>query len=325
LLWWLLQRHSLFAGYGPKVGSIDVAVSVNGQAFATLATIDDFKAHDMVSVTNFTIEIKVPDTATDKAVLRVRYVSNNPLEIDPANNTAAIFYNCADIKITADEGEVSPFIDGLPPALATAATKSFQFDRRSSLDGDFTCASTPLFHAFGETISRAGKVTHEIWYDGVRQLVRWDRRGSIVNGTADAISTITNYSDVRKFGVPEFVIHPEHSKCDIYGADAFYPWTYGGSDQPFVRNVSVAGRTVHVFNNPTSGMTWQAVQVLSESGAAFCLPLSVEMALGDSATEFLAEPVNAFDAKIFTPPAYCKAPSHETVMRCSDMHRHIHH
>ena len=322
----LLECNCRFSGYGPNVGSIDVAVSVNGQAFTTLATIDDFKAHDMVGVTNFTVQIKVPATVTDSAVLRVRYVSNNPLEIDPANNTAAIFYNCADIKITADAAQVSPFTDGLPPALATATASSFQSDKRSSSNGrDFSCASTPLFHAFGETVSRAGKVEHEIWYDGVQQLVRWDRRGSIVNGTADAISTITNYSDVRKFGVPEFVIHPEQSKCDIYGADAFYPWTYGGSDQPFVRNISVAGRTVHVFNNPTSGITWQAVEVASQGGAAFCLPFSVEMALSDSITTFQAETVNAFEHGVFVPPSFCKAPSAENIKRCSEMHGHIHH
>jgi hypothetical protein len=162
-------------------------------------------------------------------------------------------------------------------------------------------------------------------YDGVQKLVRWDRRGAIVNSTDDYIVTITNYSDVRKFGIPEFVVHPEQKKCDIYGGDAFYPWSYGGSDQPFLRNVSVAGRTVHVFQNPDSGITWQAIEVASESGAVYCLPLSTEMALSDRATEFQAEPVSAFEPDVFVPPSYCKSPSADTVIRCSSMHRHQRH
>ncbi len=304
------------AGYAPNAGSIDVAISVDGQDFATLAAIDDFRAHDMVTVTNFTLAIKVPATATDRAVLRVRYISNNPLEVDPANNTAAIFYNCADIKITDADEDVSPvpahaLLSAAPAAAAAAAPPA-----------SFSCAPPPLFHAYGETVSRAGKVLHEIWYDGVQQLVRWDRKGAIVNGTQDAVITITNYSDVRKYGIPEFVIFPEQNKCDIYGGDAFYPWSYGGSDQPFLRNVSIGGRTVHEFHNAGSGMTWQAVEVAAESGATFCLPFSVEMTLSDSATAFQAEPVNAFEPTVFVPPSYCKAPSVDTVKRCSDMHGH---
>jgi hypothetical protein len=43
--------------------------------------------------------VTLPAKATTHAILRARYTSNNPLEVDPANNTAAIFYNCADITI----------------------------------------------------------------------------------------------------------------------------------------------------------------------------------------------------------------------------------
>lgn len=159
-------------------------------------------------------------------------------------------------------------------------------------------------------------------YDGVQQLVRWDRRGALVNSTADYISTITNYTDVRKYGIPEFVIHPEQKKCDIYGADAFYPWSFGGRDQPFLRNISVAGHTVHEFRNAGSRTTWQAVEVVLQSGAAFCLPVSVEMALSDSMTSFQAEAVDAFEPGVFVPPSFCKAPSIDTVKHCSEMHSH---
>jgi hypothetical protein len=316
------QHNTCLAGYAPKVGSIDVSISVEGRDFASLASFDDFRTHDMVTVTNFTLPIKVPATVTDNAVLRVRYISNNPLEIDPANNTAAVFYNCADIKITDAEEDVSPTpSDAL---VSTPTVKAAALEKLATSAPAFSCQPPPLFHAYGETVSRAGNVVHEIWYDGAQQVVRWDRRGAIVNGTMDYISTITNYSDVRSFGIPEFVIHPEQNKCDVYGGDAFYSWSFGGSDQPFLRNFSVAGRTVHEFYNPDSGITWQAVEVASESGATFCLPFSTEMAHSDSLTVFQAETVNAFEPSIFVPPSFCKSPSAENIIRCSGKHGHKH-
>jgi hypothetical protein len=301
------------------VGSIDVSISIDGQDFITLASMDDFKAHDMVTVTNFTVSITVPPTASDNAVLRVRYISNNPLEVDPVNNTAAIFYNCADIKITNAEELVSPIPEGVLFHTAKSDPISSR-EHRSDSPSSFSCSPTPMFHARAETISHVGTVTHEIWYDGIQQLVRWDRKGSIVNSTIDSVTTITNYSDVRKFGIPEFVIHPDQKACDIYGADSFYSWSFGGKDQPFLRNVSFAGHNVHVFYNDASRITWQAIEIVSESGASFCLPLSVEMALSDSATAFSAEPVNAFDPSVFVPPSYCKPPSADNIKRCSGMH-----
>jgi hypothetical protein len=81
---------------------------VDGNAFNMLASFDDFRAHNMVTVTNFTLAVKVPSVLTQHAVLRVRYISNNPLEIDPANNTASVFYNCADINITDSDHAVTP-------------------------------------------------------------------------------------------------------------------------------------------------------------------------------------------------------------------------
>ncbi len=152
------MRDRWFTGYALKVGSIDVAISVDGNAFTTLASFDDFRAHDMVTVTNFTVAVKVPAVVTQHAVLRVRYISNNPLEIDPANNTAAVFYNCADINITDSDDAVTP--SPFPAPLSTT--------RRSppptSSAPSFSCQPTPLFHATGETLSRAGTVLHEIWY-----------------------------------------------------------------------------------------------------------------------------------------------------------------
>lgn len=99
-------QQNLNHWYPEKPGYFDLAISYNAVSQpqnATWTTIagpmTDFPAHDMVWQTNFTFYAKMPHTPCQHCVLRARYVSYNPDEIDPANNTDAIFYNCADIAI----------------------------------------------------------------------------------------------------------------------------------------------------------------------------------------------------------------------------------
>ncbi|KYQ90758.1 hypothetical protein DLAC_09396 [Tieghemostelium lacteum] len=82
--------------YEPNQGYMDIAISYNGDngPFKQLSqTIDDFNAWDMVTQTNFTINVNIPSQPCSSCVLRVRYISNN------AGEPAPDFYQCADIAI----------------------------------------------------------------------------------------------------------------------------------------------------------------------------------------------------------------------------------
>jgi hypothetical protein len=61
----------------------------------------DYPAMDMVTQTNYTITGQIPKIICPHCVLRLRYVSNNPEEINNRHgqNPQAIFYQCADISI----------------------------------------------------------------------------------------------------------------------------------------------------------------------------------------------------------------------------------
>jgi len=73
----------------------EIATSDNGPYTQFGSLIPDFNAYDMVTQTNFSIKGIVPYFTCDRCVLRVRYVSNNPLEGANTN----VFYECADIAI----------------------------------------------------------------------------------------------------------------------------------------------------------------------------------------------------------------------------------
>ena len=55
-----------------------------------LASVDDYAAHEQVVQTNFSVTVQLPVTASPRAILQVAYISNNPDEVDPSNNTNAV-------------------------------------------------------------------------------------------------------------------------------------------------------------------------------------------------------------------------------------------
>lgn len=98
--------------YPPKPGFLDIALSYNvlnpsEQDFELLGRVADSAAYDMVWQTNFSVSVTFPPQPCDHCILRLRYVLYNPLEVDPTNNTDAIFYNCADIALVAREAEAA--------------------------------------------------------------------------------------------------------------------------------------------------------------------------------------------------------------------------
>lgn len=62
--------------------------------------ITDWNAMNMITQTNFTIPVKVPNVDCDHCVLRVRYVSQNPTEDHGGSPT---FHQCADVKVVKSD------------------------------------------------------------------------------------------------------------------------------------------------------------------------------------------------------------------------------
>jgi len=164
-------------------------------------------------------------------VLRLRYVSYNPMEVDPQNNTDAIFYNCADIALIGnpnEEVEVSSQQVILPKQSSSGLVES----------NAAGCTAPPQWTVSGVETNRLGVVQHQVWYDQINNVIRWDRTGVLEPGTGvQTLSLVTNYTSEV-----EYLIYPDTTVCLDYGPDAFYPWSFGSSaGQVFVQNFTSNG------------------------------------------------------------------------------------
>ena len=87
--------------YTGNPGHLDITFAVGSQPKEedfniTLHTINDYNSMNEITQTNFTFDVVMPNIPCDECVIRLRYLSNNPLEDD----RGTIFYQCADIKLT---------------------------------------------------------------------------------------------------------------------------------------------------------------------------------------------------------------------------------
>eukprot|EP01012_Entosiphon_sulcatum_P004942 TRINITY_DN1207_c0_g1_i1.p1 TRINITY_DN1207_c0_g1~~TRINITY_DN1207_c0_g1_i1.p1 ORF type:complete len:358 (-),score=29.90 TRINITY_DN1207_c0_g1_i1:18-1091(-) len=226
-------------------GHLDIAISYdpnseNDADFSVLWTAQDYPAHDQVTQTNFTAAVVLPARSSDHAVLRYRYVSLNKGEIDPKNNTDAIFWNCVDIRITS--ATETPVVH--PPK--APQTKS----------GDSCCAPNQ-FQMQAREFGANGEVHHQIWWDALANLTRWDRIGSLEPTKPNGrLQLFNNYTSMD-----EWVYDPDSDKCELYGSDPFYPWCFGASfGMNFAGNGTRNSQPVSLWNNPTNGFTWESSQ-----------------------------------------------------------------
>ncbi len=187
-------------------GTIDVSVSYDSQTgpgdFEILTAIQDYPAHDQVTQTNFSLAIQLAKPSKH-AVLRYRYISNNPDEIYPSNNTAAVFWQCADIAIVGS-------------AVDVAKKQQMRKKTERRVRGDAKgCCVPPQFQISGREENAAGITNHQMYWDQTNGLVRWDK----VLGQRN-LTLWNNYTTNS-----EYVF--DGQTCSLYGSDAFYGWCFG--------------------------------------------------------------------------------------------------
>jgi len=269
-----------------KQGFMELALSKNDSPsqpddWRVLATVPDWPGYEMVRQTNFSVGVQIPSEACAHCILRLRYVSYNKLEIDPANNTDAIFYNCADIEIVA-----SP-----QPLLSTSPASPLK--QPAAVKEDMTCSTPPVWSMVCAEATPLGFITHRIWWDSVRQLTRWDQIGNLWSAsTQDSVVAINNYTTPLEY--VNFVTSLK--KCFIYGNDVFYPWSYGASN-----GQSYEGRSGSLdMWAKTGGFSW----VTQDLGGNLCKPVGWTRGEGYSAScaNFGTDPISA---DIFIPDPKC--------------------
>jgi len=288
-------QQNLNHWYPGNPGMFDISLSFDSNpsddSWITLLTIPDYAAHDMVTQTNFSATFLLPSGTTSHGILQIRYISNNPLEIYPSNNTRAIFYNCVDISIVAAaSNDERNSIENVVVSPASGA--------------NISCCSPPQWHATGTETNDLGTITHSIWYDEKIQMVRWDRTGNLETANrVEYLQIITNYTMDTQGNINEYLIYPYRYKCEVYGADAFYPWCYGEvAGQNFVQNYTLNSIQYSEWTNQFNQFTWVSL-------AETCVP-SMMTHLSDQIT-FTNQRVGKFDPSVFNVPFYCNTSSIE--------------
>ena len=259
----------------------------------------DFPANEMVTQTNFTLSVTLPSKGCDHCIMRFRYISNNPDEIDPSNNTQAIFYNCADIRILSSSASSPPRLS--KPFAKRETPSAAQVSESGKAAGNaFSCCTAPQWEGWAFGYSPLGLVQHHIYYDAVNKLVRWEQFGALESPALLQRITIANYTLSKAGYYAEYVVYPQELKCELYGADTFYPWCYGeGYGRPLVQqNLTLGNTTLNVWGNADVGFMWT-------STVHECLPFSA-LHQGTS-LQFTDVRVGSISPQVFGPPTYCNA------------------
>jgi len=273
-------------------GYIDISVSYDQEkTWQILKSLDDYPGNDMVMQTNFSVPVVFPQEADGPAVLRVRYVSQNPYEIYPANNTDATFYNCADIQIS---GRDDHFV-----ALESSQDKNpMSPPPLHFFDRNVSCRTPPVWMAEG--VSKDGfdrKTNHKIFWDETQAMVRWDRYREYDPDGVFNLSFITNYT-LTPDGTVEFGIDYGQQRCTVYGSDKYYPWQYGPqSKMTWWKNAS---RSVF-WMNQRNGFMWSA-QLLSDNS---CLPEWIKDSNLGEMIFTQAQVVSSIPGNVFNVPKFC--------------------
>jgi hypothetical protein len=177
----LLFQQNLNHFWEKFPGSLDVSVSYDlnptDSSWQVLLTLDDFAGNDMVTQTNFTPTVLIPATPSAHAIMRFRYVSHNLGEVDPANNTDSIFYNCADVRIISTEQAEAE--GNVPPADNNAQPTKQQLDAEDvdqaddEIDGRASYCETPSSWSSSgiQTFADGRTVKREYFYDAAKKVV----------------------------------------------------------------------------------------------------------------------------------------------------------
>lgn len=290
--------------YPPRPGFLDIALSHSTNPseadFETLATLDDSPLHEMVTTTVFSVEVVMPAKPCAHCILRTRYVSHNPLEIDPKNNTDSIFYNCADIELLA----VAPHADGSARSSPGLSRRPVHTQPPAGAGG-YTCRTPDRFRAKLLETNAWGVVEHTLWWDSINQLTRWDKNGSLdSSGRASTLSLINDYTKPI-----EYVNFITRGQCHIYGNDKFNPWVYDANTSGLVRTRRTSSN-VDVWNSLRGDAVW----FTRDMGGGNCLP--VGWRLGETSVDVVySEAVSGpFAAGTFTPDPSCN--KHPTFAGC---------
>jgi hypothetical protein len=241
-----------------------------------------------ITQTNFSLPVMIPSTASDHAVLRVRYISQNPTE----NDRGMTFYQCADIKVTAGSS-VAPF-----RPTSTATDNSKKQEQPVVSKSSYECCAPKQFTLEGfETSSWRNPTNKAYYFDTDSKFFRVDTNsGSGMTPKDGHFQMFSNFSN----GI-EYYYNVAANTCDLYGLNYWSDWCYGSvNNQVHLTQVKVGHETADVWAMPGNNdvFTWTNTRV-------DCLPVGFTRVDSGELTVFYNFKEGAPDASFFQLPSAC--------------------
>ena len=300
-------QQNLNHWYQARPGHFDVAISYDDEkTWDVIGSLSDFPANNMNTQTYFNVPVVFPKPAAS-AVLRARYVSNNPNEVSPANNTDAIFYSCSDIEIVAPGN----WATGMLKAAMKTTPQTSQMKAKVHVSRPTTvenvvgesCVTPNRFASGGVEYDFQGNqiLSHEISYDTIASMIRWKRSNKYLGGSYE----MTDYWNLtlQPAGyTPQYIVGLKgDGSCSMYGGDVFFPWQYGPQNgMAWRKNETKGNENIMHFDIASNGMRLSASILAGNTG---CLPKGWSM--GQNRVELISTEMSSFPAGTFTLPSSC--------------------
>jgi len=258
--------------------------------------IADYNSMNQITQTNFSITAVVPNMTTSTAVIRVRYVSNNPLEDDHG----MIFYQCADVIILPAANEPAE-----PVAPKSNLPRLFPFPGvpvkpQPGQQNPAGCCTAQQWEAFSYEPQSWRPESHTaISYDQINKLMMVEVAiGQNPNGTTIYDGHFRMYMNFTN-GY-QWYYNVATGSCDLYGLDYWNDWCFGtpGNNQHFVGTVAIGEQTYNEWTSPEGDFSWISSQ-------QNCVPAMFVRSPPGYLSVYFNYQNGIRDPKVFVPPAAC--------------------
>ncbi|CAF3817349.1 unnamed protein product [Rotaria sp. Silwood1] len=283
--------------YTIKPGTIDISFAVglnpSENDFTVIHSLSDYNAMNQITQTNFSVEINLPNQPCDECVLRVRYLSNNPLEDDHGT----VFHQCSDIKLTQTLINTKRK-DKEQEKRVESMNKERQEDPHDCCIPESYVNS--FFHIIPSIDFRSEGV---IYYDKKAKQMRVTvvNNGGRGNTTYDGLFHMwMNFTSGK-----QYYYNYRNGTCDLYGLDYWNDWCFGNKYNQSEDFVAADIPCTSPLAPSSKCHQWRNGEFLFETYADdSCFPSSISRPSGERIVYFGGS-VHPIPSYIFIPDPVC--------------------
>jgi len=284
---------------GSLVADFAVGPDPSEEDFSPLGQpIPDYNAMNMITQTNFTVSVTVPNVDCPHCVVRMRYISNNPKEDD----RGTVFHQCSDVSVAKQDSVAAVdthenakltrqfATDGgsCPPGQSYSCSGHFGacvcVEHSASASSvveaatrDHSCCSADQFTMDGyETSSYRQPTQKKYFFDTSKQMFRIDTNsGSGVDVKDGYFQMFNNFTS----GI-EYYYNVNANTCDLYHCDLWDQWCYGAENQQtYAVSIKMGSETADVWRMEGTDFTWT-------NQRKECIPVGMNRATTGETTVF---------------------------------------